>query len=135
MPVGAFKREVDRRGPFYDLVSRYSQALQVLMMQSTACNTLHAVEERCSRWLLMTHDRVEGDEFQLTHEFLGYMLGVRRPTVSLVLGTLDKAGIIQNGSKKITVVDRQDWKTRRASAIKWSGARSTDYCPSNSRDI
>ena len=76
-------------------------------MQSTACNTLHSVEERCSRWLLMTHDRVEGDAFQLTHEFLGYMLGVRRPTVSLVLGTLDKAGVIQNGSKKITVVDRQ----------------------------
>ena len=107
MSAEAFTRELDRRGPFYDLVSRYSQVLQVLMMQSTACNTLHSVEERCSRWLLMTHDRVEGDAFQLTHEFLGYMLGVRRPTVSLVLGTLDKAGVIQNGSKKITVVDRQ----------------------------
>ena len=107
MSVGAFRRELDRRGPFYDLVSRYSQALQVLIMQSTACNSLHSVQERCSRWLLMTHDRVEGDEFKLTHEFLGYMLGVRRPTVSLVLGTLDKAGIIHNGSKRITVVDRE----------------------------
>ena len=75
-------------------MSHYSQALQILIMQSTACNSLHSVEERCSRWLLMTHDRVEGDELQLTHEFLGYMLGVRRPTVSLVLGTLDKAGMI-----------------------------------------
>ena len=107
MTVETFRRELDRRGPFYDLVSRYSQALQVLMMQSTACNTLHSVEERCSRWLLMTHDRVEGDAFQLTHEFLGYMLGVRRPTVSLVLGQLHKAGMISNGSKKITVVDRE----------------------------
>ena len=107
MSVEAFTRELGRRGPFYDLVSRYSQALHVLMMQSTACNSLHSVEERCSRWLLMTHDRVEGDAFQLTHEFLGYMLGVRRPTVSLVLGTLDKAGVIHNGSKKITIVDRQ----------------------------
>ena len=106
MSAEAFTRELDRRGAFYDVVSRYSQALHVLMMQSTACNTLHSVEERCARWLLMTHDRVEGDEFQLTHEFLGYMLGARRPTVSLVLGTLDKAGIIQNGSKRITVVDR-----------------------------
>jgi CRP-like cAMP-binding protein len=75
-------------------------------MQSTACNGLHSVEERCARWLLMTHDRVEGDAFPLTHEFLGYMLGVRRPTVSLVLGTLDKAGVIRNGSKRITVVNR-----------------------------
>ena len=107
MPVEAFRNELDRRGPFYDLISRYSQALQALIMQSTACNGLHSVEERASRWLLMTHDRVEGDEFQLTHEFLGYMLGARRPTVSLVLGTLDKAGVIHNGMKKITIVNRE----------------------------
>ena len=107
MPAEAFRKELDRRGPFYDVVSRYSQALQALIMQSTACNSLHTVEERASRWLLMTHDRVEGDDFQLTHEFLGYMLGVRRPTVSLVLGTLDKAGVIVNGMKKITIVNRK----------------------------
>ena len=106
MSADAFRRELDRRGAFYGLVSRYSQALQILIMQSTACNSLHTVEERCSRWLLMTHDRVDGDSFQLTHEFLGYMLGVRRPTVSLVLGTLDKAGLIRNGTKKITIVNR-----------------------------
>jgi CRP-like cAMP-binding protein len=106
MSADAFRKELDRRGAFYGLVSRYSQALQILIMQSTACNSLHSVEERCSRWLLMTHDRVDGDSFQLTHEFLGYMLGVRRPTVSLVLGTLDKAGFISNGTKKITIVNR-----------------------------
>jgi CRP-like cAMP-binding protein len=77
------------------------------MMQSTACNTFHSVEERCARWLLMTQDRVGRNNFQLTHEFLGFMLGVRRPTVSLVLGTLQKAGVIENGTKKITVVDRK----------------------------
>lgn len=107
MPVDAFRAELDRHGPFYDLVSRYSQALQALIMQSTACNSLHSVEERCSRWLLMTQDRVDSDELQLTHEFLGFMLGVRRPTVSLVLGTLHKAGLIRNGTKKITVVNRK----------------------------
>ena len=106
MSADAFRKELNRHGPFYSLMSRYSQALQILIMQSTACNSLHTVEERCSRWLLMTHDRVKGDEFRLTHEFLGYMLGARRPTVSLVLGTLDKAGVISNGTKKITVVDR-----------------------------
>ncbi len=106
MSADAFRKELDRRGVFYGLLSRYCQALQILIMQSTACNSLHTVEERCSRWLLMTHDRVDGDSFQLTHEFLGYMLGVRRPTVSLVLGTLDKAGILHNGTKKITIVNR-----------------------------
>ena len=106
MSADAFRKELDRRGVFYGLLSRYSQAMQILIMQSTACNSLHTVEERCSRWLLMTHDRVDGDELRLTHEFLGYMLGVRRPTVSLVLGTLDKAGILHNGTKKITIVNR-----------------------------
>jgi len=106
MAADAFRKELDRRGAFYGLMSRYSQAMQILIMQSTACNSLHTVEERCSRWLLMTHDRVDGDELRLTHEFLGYMLGVRRPTVSLVLGTLDKAGILHNGTKKITIVNR-----------------------------
>ena len=76
-------------------------------MQSAACFSMHTVEERCARWLLMTHDRVGQDTFQLTHEFLGYMLGTRRPTVTLVLGTLEKAGVIQNGTKKITVVNRK----------------------------
>jgi CRP-like cAMP-binding protein len=107
MTSEAFRRELARRGPFYDVISRYSQALQVQMMQSIACNSLHTVEERCARWLLMTHDRVEGDRFVLTHEFLGFMLGVRRPTVSLVLGLLDKAGLIEIGTKKITVVNRK----------------------------
>ena len=107
MPVDAFRRELNRRGPFYDLISRYAQALHALIMQSAACFSMHSVEERCSRWLLMTQDRVGQDDFQLTHEFLGYMLGVRRPTVSLVLGTLDKAGVIRNGTKKITVLKRK----------------------------
>jgi CRP-like cAMP-binding protein len=107
MPVDAFRRELDRRGPFFDVIGRYGQALQALIMQSAACFSMHSVEERCSRWLLMTHDRVGQDDFQLTHEFLSYMLGARRPTVSLVLGTLDKAGLIRNGTKKITVVNRK----------------------------
>ena len=107
MPAPVFMTELNRRGAFYDVISRFAQALQILYMQSVACNSFHTVEERCARWLLMTHDRVEGDEFRLTHEFLSYMLGVRRPTVSLVLGTLDRAGVIDIGMKKITIVNRK----------------------------
>ncbi len=106
MTTEAFHRELDRRGPFYDQMSRYAQAYQALIMQSAACFSMHSVEERCCRWLLMTHDRAHRDEFQLTHELLSYMLGARRPTVSLVLGTLERTGAIQNGTKRITIVDR-----------------------------
>ena len=82
MPVEVFRKELDGRGAFYDVIGRFAQALQILSMQSVACNTFHTVEERCARWLLMTHDRMAVDDLPLTHEFLSYMLGVRRPTVS-----------------------------------------------------
>jgi CRP-like cAMP-binding protein len=65
-----------------------------MLIQSVACNGLHTAEERCCRWLLMTHDRVGRDEFGLTHELLSMLLGVRRPTVTLVLSQLAKAGMI-----------------------------------------
>ena len=62
-------------------------------MQCTACNALHDVTQRCCRWLLQTHDRVEGDEFHLKQEFLAVMLGVRRPTVTVVLKSLQQTGL------------------------------------------
>ena len=64
-----------------------------LMMQSTACMALHPVQQRCCRWLLMTHDRVGRDDFHLSHEFLAMMLGSTRPTVTEVAGSLQKAGL------------------------------------------
>ena len=107
MSVEAFRQELNRRGAFYKVIARYSQAHLALVMQSIGCNALHLVEERCARWLLMTQDRVGRNEFQLTHESLSMILGVRRPTITLVLGTLHKAGIVDIGSKKITVLDRE----------------------------
>src|SRR5215212_5330190 len=106
MSIDAFQREMDRRGVFFDLVSRYAQAFVGLVMQSVACNGLHSAEERCCRWLLMTHDRVEQDEFALTHEFMAMMLGVRRPTVTLVMAELTNAGIISHVRGRVRVVDR-----------------------------
>jgi CRP-like cAMP-binding protein len=107
MTVAAFREEIDRRGPFHELMNRYTQALTAMIMQSTACNGLHSVEQRCARWLLMTHDRVGHDEFQLTQEFLAIMLGVRRPSVTIVMGTLHKAGVIDYGSRMTRVVNRK----------------------------
>ena len=107
MSADAFHREMERGGPFHDAVTKYSQAFVGLIMQSVACNGLHSAEERCCRWLLMTHDRIERDEFPLTHEFLAIMLGVRRPTVTLVLAELQRAGIVSHVRGLVRIVDRK----------------------------
>ena len=106
LPVAIFKREIERRGPFYDCVRRYSQGFLIQMMQSAACIEVHPVLERCCRWLLMTHDRMRRDDFLLSHEFLAMMLGATRPTVTVVAGTLQKAGLIKYGHGHITILDR-----------------------------
>jgi CRP-like cAMP-binding protein len=106
MRVGTFIAEMERRGALYQLVRRYSQALLVFMTRSVGCNALHDVDARCARWLLMTHDRVEGDTFKLTHEYLASMLGVRRSTVSVVLGHLHGKQLIRSNRGRITILRR-----------------------------
>lgn len=106
MSVAAFRRELDRQGAFQHLVGRYAQVVVAQMMQSTACNALHHVEERCCRWLLMTHDRMHQQDFTLSHEFLAVMLGVRRQTVTVIAGTLQSAGLIRYKHGHVTVLDR-----------------------------
>jgi CRP-like cAMP-binding protein len=106
MPVELFREEMDRRGAFYDLLTRYTQALVGLIMQSTACNAVHKVEQRLARWLLMAHDRVGADAFPLTQEFVAMMLGVARPTVSVVAGTLQRARLITYQRGRLTILDR-----------------------------
>ena len=92
---------------FHDLLGRYTQVVIAQMMQSTACNALHQVPQRCARWLLMTHDRMHEQDFHLSHEFLAVMLGVQRPTVSVVAGTLQEAGLIRYKHGRVTVRDRK----------------------------
>jgi CRP-like cAMP-binding protein len=107
MEVKVFQKEMRRRGPLHDLVQRYTQAMINQISQSTVCNHRHSVEKRMCRWLLMSHDRVGTDEFRLTQEFLAQMLGVRRPTVTVVAGTLQKAGLITYHRGTMTVLDRK----------------------------
>jgi CRP-like cAMP-binding protein len=106
MSVEAFIHEMNRRGAFYNRIIRYSQAFATQIMQTTVCNGLHSAEQRCCRWLLMTHDRVRRDEFELTHEFLATMLGVRRPTVSIIALDLQLRGLIHYRRGFMTIVDR-----------------------------
>lgn len=107
LAVRKFIEHATPPGPFRDVVGRYAQANLLQIMQCTACNALHNIEQRCCRWLLQTHDRVENDEFQLKHEFLAIMLGSHRPTVTLVLGTLQKAGLISTKYGRIRVLNRE----------------------------
>jgi CRP-like cAMP-binding protein len=88
------------------ILNRYTQALITQIAQTSACNRLHRIEARCARWLLQTHDRVRGAEFSLTHEFLGQMIGVRRPTVTEVANHLQDAGLIHYKRGIVTVLDR-----------------------------
>jgi CRP-like cAMP-binding protein len=93
-------------GALPGLLLRYTQVLHDQTSQSVACNRRHEMEERCARWLLMTHDRVGTDTFTLTHEFLAAMLGVRRASVTVAAGILQKAGLIRYSRGRITVLDR-----------------------------
>jgi len=107
MSVDDFRREVAMPGPFRDVVGRYTQVVIAQMMQSAACNALHQVPGRAARWLLMTHDRMHEQDFNLSHEFLAVMLGVQRPTVSIVAATLQQAGLIRYTHWRVTVRNRK----------------------------
>jgi CRP-like cAMP-binding protein len=106
LSVSRFLQETTK-GPFRDVVALYAQANLLQIMQCTACNALHDVTQRCCRWLLQTQERVEGREFVLKHEFLAIMLGVRRPTVTVVMGKLQRAGLIASRYGRIRVVRKK----------------------------
>lgn len=96
-----------RNSPTFErLLFRYVMALFDQAAQHAVCNRLHTLEERCARWLLMTHDRVDGDVLPLKQQFLAEMLGVHRPAVTIAAGTLQKAGVIRYTRGKVTVLDR-----------------------------
>ena len=107
MDARVFQKEVGRASPLHGLVQRYTQAMINQISQSIVCNHRHSVEKRMCRWLMMSYNRVGADEFPLTHEFLAQMLGVRRPTVTAVAGTLQKAGLINYHRGRITIIDRK----------------------------
>jgi CRP-like cAMP-binding protein len=106
MDATTFLEWADRSIAFQALVESYTQALFGQISQAAACNRLHSSEERLSRWLLMSHDRVGSDEFMITQEFLGQMLAARRSTVSVSAGILQRAGLIRYVRGHVTIVDR-----------------------------
>jgi CRP-like cAMP-binding protein len=104
--VEALNAELSRGGSLGPILLRYTNAMMAMLAQGAACNRAHALEQRMCRWLLMTRDRVDSDDFPLTQEFIAQMLGVRRPTVSLAGATLQRAGLIKYSRGRITILDR-----------------------------
>jgi CRP-like cAMP-binding protein len=107
LAVSLFVKETAVSGTFRELMARYAQATLLQTMQCTACNARHDVKRRCCRWLLQTHDRVGADDFPMKHDFLAIMLGVRRPTVTIVLGDLQETGIISTRYGRMRVLRRR----------------------------
>lgn len=106
IPAEFFRRELRKGNRLASLMDQYAQALFMLAGQNAACNRLHTIDQRCARWLLMTHDRVGANQFRLTQEFLAQMLGSRRVSVTQSASSLQQRGAITYQRGVITVVDR-----------------------------
>jgi hypothetical protein len=101
-----FREAVKGASPLRHVAQCYMQGYLSQIFQSVACNRLHSTQARFARWMLVTHDRVQGNEFHLTQDFLADMLGVHRPSVSLVAAAFQKAGIIEYSRGNVKILNR-----------------------------
>jgi CRP-like cAMP-binding protein len=105
MKAAIFGKALAKSPSMQVVMLRYVHALFNQVAQSAACNHFHSLEQRCCRWLLMTRDRMQSDEFLLTQEFLAMMLGVQRPGVSIAAGGLQRAGLITYKRGHVSILD------------------------------
>ena len=108
----SFNREMAQSATMRAVMLRYAHAFFNQVAQSAACNHFHTLEQRCCRWLLMTHDRMPSDEFLLTQEFLAMMLGVQRTGVTAAAGALQKAGLIRYTRGVVTMLHQRGLERR-----------------------
>jgi len=106
MKATLFKKELARSASMRTVMLRYAHAFFNQVAQSAVCIQFHSLRQRCCRWLLMTHDRMQSDEFLLTQEFLAMMLGVQRTGVTAAAGALQRAGLIRYKRGNVTIIDR-----------------------------
>lgn len=105
-PAHRFIEQLKTDDALRTVMLRYAHAMFTQIGQSVVCNQRHSLRQRCARWLLMTHDRVPGDQFHLTHEYLAVMLGVRRAGVTVAAGNLQKEGLIRYRRGEILITNR-----------------------------
>ncbi len=108
--AGNLRKALDQSSALLRTLLRYAHSFMAQAAQTAHANGHSKIEERLARWLLMAHDRIEGDELPLTHEFLSIMLGVRRPGVTVALNLLVMRGLIQSQRGVITILDRTGLK-------------------------
>jgi CRP-like cAMP-binding protein len=111
LPAKYLMLEFNRGGSIQHLLLRYTQALITQMAQTAVCNRHHSVDQQLCRWLLLSLDRLSGDELIMTQELIANMLGVRREGVTAAAGKLQKAGVIEYRRGHITVLDRPKLET------------------------
>jgi CRP-like cAMP-binding protein len=102
-----FRREIKESGALTEVLHRYAQGYFNQLAYTVSCNRSHSIQQRAGRWLLMSADRVGGNQFELTHEFLSHMLGVRRSGVTEVMGALQRARIVRYSRGVITILNRK----------------------------
>jgi CRP-like cAMP-binding protein len=107
MSASHFRRDLDRYPRLRESVHLYIDVMMTQLVQAAGCNRFHVVEQRVARWLLMTADRAHSHTFRLTHEYLAYMLGVRRVGVTEAAGELQQRGLISYARGVVTIVDRK----------------------------
>jgi CRP-like cAMP-binding protein len=112
MKANLFRAELQRSISMQKAMLHYAHAFFNEITQTAACNTLHLLEQRCCRWLLMTQDRMQSSHFPLTQEFLAMMLGVRRAGVTDAANTLKRAGLIDYTRGCVSILDRAGLEKR-----------------------
>jgi CRP-like cAMP-binding protein len=111
MGANAFRHELVLNGYFARAIRRYAHAFMGALAQSVACNAIHSVEKRCARWLLTMRDRLGRDDFPFTQEVMAARLGVRRPTVTLVVGTFQEMRLVDYGGGRLVILNRTALKS------------------------
>ena len=104
--IDAFRRELEKGGALRRLLGRYLYVLMSQLASSAGCIRSHPIDARLGRWLLMMHDRAHADRFNVTHEFLAYMLGVRRVGITDAAGRMQRKGLIEYHRGRVSVLDR-----------------------------
>ena len=136
--AGAFRDAAERLPTLRRMLRLYAGSTVSTTAWLVACNRAHAIEQRLARWLLMTHDRVLGDRFRLTHEFLSQMMGVRRASVTEAAGRFQTAGLIDYSRGVITILDRPGLEAAACECYwvvtgEWDRLLGTDFLGSRKR--